>query len=238
MRNEMWVSLVAVFLLYVAGPSAKAQDSKMDVYGGYSFATHSCFGTCALEEFADPGLQGYTAAFAYNFNRHIGLEANFSGHNGTPTIEHDYPTTADTGEFYKQNQNLYIYTFGPRISVDVGNFSLFSHFLVGATHVDGNEQNQCIPATGTGEVETCSSTAVVKVGTLSGNGFATKVGGGVDWNHHSWGIRILEVDYLHGQIYATDTPVACTSCEKFSEDVSGSAFELSAGVTFNFGGMN
>ena len=136
MRNTMWVSLVTLFLLCLAGSAAQAQDSRLQVFGGYSFATHSCFGTCVLDEVKDPGLHGYTAAFVYNFNSHLGLEANFSGHNGTPTIEHDYPTPFGTGEIDKQNQNLYIYTFGPRLSIDVGDFSLFAHFLVGGTHVE------------------------------------------------------------------------------------------------------
>lgn len=235
MRNTMWVSLVTLFLLCLAGSAAQAQDSRLQVFGGYSFATHSCFGTCVLDEVKDPGLHGYTAAFVYNFNSHLGLEANFSGHNGTPTIEHDYPTPFGTGEIDKQNQNLYIYTFGPRLSIDVGDFSLFAHFLVGGTHVSGNAQQQCTAATGEGG-ETCGSTANVTTDTLSGSGFATKIGGGVDWNHKRWGIRILEVDYLDGQFYATDTPVACPDCAKTSEDTSGAAFELSTGLTFNFGG--
>lgn len=231
----VWVSaaLVAALLLCLGGPFAKAQDSKINLFGGYSFASGNCFGTCVI----DPGFHGYAAAFTYNFNRHIGLEANFSGHNGTPTIYHNFPTASSTGGISKQNENIYIYTFGPRVALAVGNFSLFSHFLVGATHIDGNSTNQCIDATGTGGT-TCDSTAVVTQNELSGNGFATKIGGGVDWNHKSWGIRILEVDFVHGQIYATNTPVSCPDCGKSSQNQSGNAFELSTGITFNFGHMN
>src|SRR5580692_6715283 len=136
--------LAAAFALCLGG-SGKAQDSvpKMQVFGGYSYGTNSCFGEC----FFDPGLHGYTAAATYNFNRHIGLEANFSGHNGSATLDHELPTSSENGFLDTVNENIYVYTFGPRLSLPVGDFSLFTHFLVGGTHVDENGKDQCLLAT-------------------------------------------------------------------------------------------
>ena len=226
------VAVVVALLFCLGGPAAKAQDSKMQVFGGYSFQTNNCFALCVTSP--DPALHGYALAFAYNFNRHVALEANFSGHNGTPTVFNDTPTTTDTGDTERVNENVYLYTFGPKFSIPVGAFSLYSHVLVGATHTASFITDQCLPATTTGDVETCSSTAQVTEEMLHSNGFAAKVGGGVDWNHKRWGIRILEVDYVHGQVYGTSF---CSICQSESEDKSVSAFELASGVTFNFGSM-
>lgn len=230
--KKTWVSLavLAACLVGFGGLPARAQ-SKMQVYGGYSFGTNSCFGSC----YEDPGLQGYTAAFTYNFNRHIGLEANFSGHNGSTITDSETPTSSDTGYQYKVGQNIYVYTFGPRFTLPLGNFALFSHVLVGASYISANETDSCIPATGTGEVETCGSNDRWK---WHGDGFASKFGGGVDWNHKNIGIRILEVDYIHGQLFTTEDEPSCAGCGTYKFDASGNAFEMSAGLTFNFGGMN
>ena len=46
----------------------------------------------------------------------------------------------------------------------------------------------------------------------SGNGFALKTGGGVDWNHGRWGIRILEVDYVHTSTRVSETEDDCRTC--------------------------
>jgi hypothetical protein len=236
MKNKTWVvsvALVAACLLCLGGSAAQAQDSKMNLFGGYSFGTN-CFGTFSSCTIGDPALHGYALAFAYSLGHHIALEANFSGHNGTPTTEKELPSSTGTGFLDEVSQGIYVYTFGPKFSEPVGNFTLFSHILVGGVHAYSIFKDQCIPATGTGEVGTCSTTAVVTSESVHSNGFAAKVGGGVDWNHHRWGIRILEVDYVHGQLFSTEL---CPGCQNFSFDSSGNAFELSTGVVFNFGGM-
>jgi hypothetical protein len=82
--------------------------------------------------------------------------------------------------------------------------------------------------------DTCGTPPVNGVRT-HGDGFAAKFGGGVDWNHRRWGIRILEVDYIHAQLFTSNLCNTCTVTEGF--DTTGNAFEMSTGVTFNFGGM-
>lgn len=232
--KKMCVSLVAVTALALGlGSVARAQDSvpKMQVFGGYSFGTNSCFASIGFC-FVDPALHGYAASFAYNFNNHIGLEANFSGHNGTSTVDKEPPTSSSMGFFDTENQNIYVYTFGPRLSLPVGKFSLFSHVLVGAVHLNEATNNECIPATSGPDF--CSTPPVNGVRT-HGNGFAAKFGGGVDWNHRRWGIRILEVDYTHGQVYTSNLSSNSTATQNF--DSTGNEFEMSTGVTFNFGGL-
>lgn len=222
--------VVALALALCLGSIARAQDSKMDVFGGYSYSTNNCFNSCDLY---DPGLHGYELAFAYNLNHHIALEANFSGHNGTQTTYSYAPTSSDTGYQYQSNANIYTYVFGPRFSVPVGSFSVYGHVLVGAAHVNATDKEACLAATGTGDVETCGTPATDHY-VYNGSGFATKVGGGLNWNHHRWGIRILEADFVHGEVNNTER---YDDGQKYQFVSSGSGFELATGVIFNFGSM-
>ncbi len=205
---------------------AGAQTTRYSVFGGYSYGTSGAFLPEEAPFTLDTALNGYGAAFAVNLSNHIGLEANFTGHNGTSTILSE-PATYYTGTQYGEDQGVYTYAFGPRLFQNVGNFSLFTHFLVGGMHVGNTLRDTCTPGTG----ETCG-TPNPEIIKISGSGFAFKTGGGADWNHGRWGIRILEVDYVHGQMlnaFSGDgTPVS-------SLTMSTNNFELTTGITFNFG---
>jgi hypothetical protein len=227
-RSLMSVSILALAVVMVSAP-VKAQDSKVSLFGGYSFGTNNfnCNSNFGCE---DPGLHGYALAATYNFNKNIGLEAAFSGHNGSPTIFFNQPTSGETGDKGVAGQDIYTYTFGPKLTLPVGNFSLFTHVLVGGSHVHIAETDTCVPSTGTGG--DCSGSTPGFAGG-SGSGMAVKVGGGVDWNHGRWGIRILEANYVHSQLFANITN--CTGCTPFGVDTSWNGFEMSTGVIFNFG---
>jgi hypothetical protein len=91
---------------------------------------------------------GYDASFTYTFTSHVGMEAPFTGHNGSFTQDSEVATSENEGFRDPGKQGLYVYTFGPRLSLPTGNFSLFSHFLVGATHVTENFSDTSTPPTG------------------------------------------------------------------------------------------
>lgn len=232
MRRIMRNFAVAVALLLgmtaCAATQASAQTTKYSVFGGYSYGTNSVFAPF-LAPFSltmPTALNGYGAAFTVNLTNHIGLEANFTGHNGTPTIIYEPPTTSD-GTRDAVSESEYTYAFGPRLFQNIGDFSLFTHFLVGGMHVDNTFKETCIP----GSSDTCPTPATNVMYTQKGSGFAFKTGGGVDWNHGRWGIRILEVDYVHGQMLG-----AFTGGSPFPDlSTSTNNFELTTGITFNFG---
>ena len=107
--------------------SAQAQDQgKITLFGGYSWLSNNWGENVGeYDEYAvyafravtpdvdyeygtgigDTGLSGYTGSFVYNFNEHIGLEANFSGHNGSPTVYTEPSTSTETGyrDFERQD---------------------------------------------------------------------------------------------------------------------------------------
>lgn len=201
---------------------AGAQTSRFNVFGGYSYGTNNFYTG------GDPAMHGYGASFAVNVNNHIGFEGSFTGHNGTPTLYNRPATSTNYGYFDRAKEGLYDYTFGPRLFQNVGNFSLFTHFLVGAVHFSATETDTCTPPTSGGS---CGGVNPY-ISTEKGTGFAFKTGGGADWNHGHWGIRILEVDYVRGEMLAAFSDNAGNS---YSATNSANNFELTTGITFNFG---
>jgi hypothetical protein len=211
----------------LASGTASAQ-SKFDAFGGYSYGTNSFTFNCDIS-FCDPGLHGYGGSFGYNFTPHVALEAAFTGHLGTPTTDSRPASATVNGFADTADQHLYTYTFGPRLSVPTGNFNLFTHFLVGAGHLSENATETCFQSNGDGE---CFST---EKGTFKGSGFMMKTGGGVDWNHGGWGLRLLEVDYVHSQFPVTESFTGDSEGPQTFQ-ATGNMFELVTGITFHFGG--
>lgn len=234
MGKTMGKFAVAIALLLgvtvCAASPASAQTRRFNVFGGYSYGTNNFSnGLYFLSPFGTQALNGYSAAFTVNFNNHIGMEANFSGHKGTSTILNEPPIASTNGILITSDQNVYTYAFGPKLFQTVGNFSLFTHFLVGGVHLNQTLTETCTPGTGS----SCSPASAAT--TEKGTGFAFMTGGGVDWNHGRWGIRILEVDYVHGQMVGAFSGSGAPVIPLTSLATSGNNFQLATGLIFNFG---
>jgi hypothetical protein len=233
--KQLMLGVVGLGLAVGLSGSAAQAQSKMQVFGGYAYgganslAEDYCYYICA----PSTPRQGFSASFAYNFSPHIGLEASFDGFNGTETPASQTPGTEDNGYSEKDKGSSYFYTFGPRLTYPVGDFSLYTHFLVGGTHVHDNITDTCTPATE--EEEDCGSPNP-ETQTDSGNGMAFKVGGGVDWNHGVWGIRVIELNYVHSQISASGSNNIPYYAPTYSINAPSNTFQVAAGVTINFGG--
>jgi hypothetical protein len=217
-------------MICLAGASAYAQETpKISVFGGYSYqlnnlGQNTCFFTCGE---GASGLHGYAASATYNATKNIGLEANFSGHNGSPLLASEAPTSSNNGYVEHSGQDIYTYTFGPKLTLPIGHFAAYTHFLVGGMHAHQAFNEVCVPATGS----TCSGTP--NTANFKGTGMAFKTGAGLDWNRGRWGIRVLEVDYIHSSVWATGT---CSSgCgPAISLNLGTNNFELATGLTVNF----
>lgn len=242
--------LFAILMLAMIGclaiAPAQAQDTgKIGIFAGYSYGTsnfglnaNNCYTTWNCEA-ASIGMHGYAVAVSYNFNKNIGFEANFGGHNGGGFIYNQVATINNQGYQEKQTQDIYTYTFGPKLTLPVGNFSIFTHALVGAMHAHEADLATCSSVTGG---PTCSSSYVNGVemtNTGAGTGMAFKTGGGVDWNHGRWGIRILEVDFVHATVPTTISNSPYWSTPAYTPylntvTLGANNFEMSTGITFNF----
>lgn len=230
-KQVLGVCLLGV-MVGLTGVSAHAQGtSKFTVFGGYSYLDNNwgngCVGSCIGG--LSSQLHGYSISGVYNFNNHIGIEANFSGHNGTSTVDSEPATATENGYIDSENQDIYTYTFGPKLTQPIGNFAIFGHFLVGGDHGHEAFRDNCLQSSGSDS--TCSSPSTASA---RGSGFAFKTGGGVDWNHGRWGVRILKVDLVHASTFATEV---CAGCTPYSFNISGNNFELATGITVNLGGI-
>lgn len=106
MKKMLWMS---VLVLLCALP-ALAQDSKVDVFAGYSFL-HTSPGT----GLPSANASGWEGALTYNWNNWLGLKADVDGH-------------------YCCDASLHNFLFGPQISLGHGKVSPYVHGLVGVSH--------------------------------------------------------------------------------------------------------
>lgn len=221
MKNHgVFAVVVVALLLCLSGVVAHAQDqmeSKVDVFAGYSFASHH------QQNNANANLHGYGFGFVVNLSRNIGFEADFSGHNGKSTPFSNSSTTTTTttpatpglipstfSETNNADQKLFSFLFGPKITHHVGNFQLFTHLLVGGLHAKetgsgNNRSTNTFVFAGPPVTTTTNTNSNVFSNTAKGTGFGLKVGGGVDWVHGHWGVRFLQIDYLYGNASPSGT---------------------------------
>ena len=226
MKTGVFGVVAAALLMCFTGVNARAQGGG-DVFLGYTYmldnfnANNFC-GSSGC--FVDPGRHGYNLAFAWSFNPNIAMEANFSGNHGTTTVfSSTYGTSSDIG---RQSSDVVTALFGPRLTYPIGmtNFGIYTHFLVGVLHDRETFGEQC-----------CTTSASVNTVNFKGTGFGMKVGGGVDWHRGHWGIRILELNYIHGDGQGTFT---CSGCAGETNSGNGSAkdFQMATGVLYRWGG--
>ena len=117
---KRWALFVGVVLLF-AGAASAQDDSKVEAFGGYSFARLSTDGYGV-------NLNGGSASVAYNLNSYLGVVGDFGGYHGG----------ADFG-----NGDLYTYLFGPKVSMHTGKFTPYAQALFGGAHVTGQQEEEC-----------------------------------------------------------------------------------------------
>lgn len=118
MRN-----LIVVFVVVVLGScAALAQNAPAwEFFGGYSYA-HVEQGLAANPNggftAGNPDTSGWETSLSYNFTRHWGVKADFSGH------------------YCCGGESLHTFLFGPQWSHRTEHTTLFLHGLVGGAHAD------------------------------------------------------------------------------------------------------
>src|SRR5580704_9957459 len=100
---------------------------KISLFGGYSYLVNDWGNGCAADFGGETtALHGYAGSGVYNINKHIGIEGNFTGHNGTPTIFKENATSTENGFKEFERQDIYLYTVGPKVTQSIGNFQIFA----------------------------------------------------------------------------------------------------------------
>jgi hypothetical protein len=161
---------VAVFCLAVSG-FALGQDSRADLYGGYSYVNIDTNGLSSRQN-----ANGWEAAISGNFNKWFAVEGDVNGYYKTYTSASSYCNSFTCAGAAIVKVTDYSYAAGPRI-----NFKpIFIHALFGGDHL-----------TGTATVSGVSGSA-----SESQDGAAGLAGGGVQFKVSGhWSIR-ASADYV------------------------------------------
>jgi len=153
---------IAALILIAAPLVAQDEFPRAQVFGGYSYFNIDTSGLVGRKS-----LNGWNGQATFNFNRWLGVTADFGGYYG----KIEGVTTHD-----------YTYLFGPTVTYRAERVAPFFHALFGGSHIG------------------------LSGGGASGsdNAFALAVGGGVDVPIKSFGIRVVQVDWLRTQHLNTD----------------------------------
>ncbi|MGA3293179.1 MAG: OmpA family protein [Candidatus Acidiferrales bacterium] len=158
-------------------------------------------------------LHGGSTSVAYNFNRYVGLVADFGGYDNsrvtlfTPTASHTFDS----------NGSAYTYVFGPRFSYRYERFTPFAQALFGGTHASSVTISGC---TGT---PICTPLG-------SDNAFATMIGAGFDIKiSRHVALRPFEGDFL---LTHFRNPLSTGGTERGWQKNA----RFSTGIVFRFGG--
>ncbi len=215
MKRILYLLPLGVFF----GMSLYAQDEapKVDLFFGYSFLRYNSAQT--IPAFT---ANGGISTFAWNFTRHVAMEAELGGyHNGNINGFH-FDSTSFT------------YLFGPRLSLGrERRIDPYFHILFGGqyftTSIDQSSVLVVNPLTNTntrlvnGHYET------------SQNSFAMAVGGGLDIRlSKTFTLRPIQADYYMTNYSAPNVtePLGATIPTARTQN----DFRYAAGIAFNFGG--
>jgi hypothetical protein len=178
--RRTWQGLRLLILAWIALGAAQAvrgqalktgeQAPSVEIFGGYSYLRADTLDT------SHPfGLNGVSGSVAYNFNRVVGVVADFGFyHQGSVTGN-------------GLSLNLSSYQVGPRFSLrNRRHLTPFAQALVGAGHAGGTLYTSSL------------GPGVAPLGTSSALMVTTGVG--LDWKlNHSLGIRVIQAEYLYSQ---------------------------------------
>ena len=208
------------FVFMLLGLAAFAQDEfpKFEVSADYSYARFSPSHIYIKNSYS---LNGGGGSFDFNFDKYLGLKAEFEGY-GSNTQNFSAPAGTrfcPLGCTANIQGNLFTYQAGPQVGLRTGRFRPFGELLFGGAHSNVYGNISKIPGFTTG------STAP------SLNAFAMTVGGGLDITLNKSGsiaLRPGEFDYLYTRFNSSSINTTGQSAQ--------SNFRYQAGVVFNFGG--
>ncbi len=101
--------LVTALVVLCAGAGWAQNESKYDIFAGYSFVHSNPNGLKAGD------ASGWEASLTYNWNKRLSLKADFDGH-------------------YCCDQTMHNFLFGPQINLGGDKVKPFVHGLVGVSH--------------------------------------------------------------------------------------------------------
>jgi outer membrane protein OmpA-like peptidoglycan-associated protein/opacity protein-like surface antigen len=164
------------------------------------------------------GMNGGSASLAYNFNRHVGLVADFAGFR-IDSLEFSSPGAGfSPSRNVNAQSTVFTVMFGPRVSFrDHGKFTPFLQVLGGVAHADDVTLDGCnVP------IYACVPLPKQTVFTMT-------AGGGVDYRlNHRLALRLFQAEFL---LTRFQDPTSFTGADGWQSNV-----RLSTGLVFRFEG--
>jgi hypothetical protein len=188
-----------------------------NVYAGYSLlhANNDLGSSLGSSNFNLGGnLNGWEGQGTFNFTRHFGVTADFSGNSKQLAGFSALGFSAGT------QQHMYNMLFGPTVTGYFGKNSVFGHALFGAAHASLNA-GASVPILGG-----------ISAPLNSANAFAMAFGGGLDIGlSRHFAIRAAQVDFIRTNFNSLD---AIASGLGASTSNNQNNFRYSGGVIWRF----
>jgi opacity protein-like surface antigen len=204
------ISLISLSLVF--GLSLYASDGpQADLFLGYSFLRYNSAQTIPAFT-ANGGL----ATFGWNFNPHIGIEAELGGYHNGNVSGHEFDTTS------------FSYLFGPRFSLSrARRVDPYIHVLFG-----GQNAHTSICCVGVSQpLPGATPTTGTRV-SASQNNFAMAAGGGLDIKlTRSILLRPIQLDYYLTRFEAPNL----SNLNGPTSNRNQNDLRFAAGIAFNFG---
>jgi len=178
---KRWALLFGVMLLFAGIASAQDEESKFEVFGGYSYVRAD-----ANLGFANTSLNfnGGSGSIAYNVVPWLGVVGDFGGYHWS-----------GSGSLSGEDATAFSYMFGPKASMHAGPITPFVQALFGGTRLSGTACGEVLSARVRPERPSC--------GSGSENAFSMALGGGLDWNATPHiGVRLIQAEYYMTQFFS------------------------------------
>ncbi len=187
---------------------------KVELFFGYSYWRAIPYSNHNRME----SLNGGSTSLAYNFNRHVGLVADFAGFRVNTLQFTDLGPGFTPSRVVNAESNVFTVMFGPRVSFrDHGRLTPFLQVLGGVAHADDVT------------LDGCSAPIYACTPLLAQTAFTMTAGGGLDYRlNHRLALRLFQAEYL---LTRFRDPTSATGADGWQSNM-----RLSAGVVFRFGG--
>jgi hypothetical protein len=217
LRAILFSAILCLPLWSFAQQETNQAATRGNVYGGYSLlhANNDLGSSLGSSNFNLSGnLNGWEGQGTFNFTRHFGVTADFSGNSKQLAGFSALGFSAGT------QQHMYNMLFGPTVTGYFGKSSVFGHALFGVAHSSLNA-GVSVPILGG-----------ISAPLDSANAFAMAFGGGLDIGlTRHFAIRAAQVDFIRTNFNSLD---ALTSGLATSTSNNQNSFRYSGGVVWRF----
>ncbi len=217
LRAILFSAILSLPLLSFAQQETNQVATRGNIFAGYSLLHSSNdLGSTSIggSNFNLGGsLGGWEAQGTFNFTRHFGLTADFSGNSKQLAGISGLGFSAGT------QQHMYNMLFGPTVTGYFGKSSVFGHALFGAAH------------SSLGAGITVPILGGISAPLDSSNAFAMAFGGGIDIGlSRHFAIRAAQVDFIRTNFNTLDSLTGLTSGTSTNQN----NFRYSGGVIWRF----